>query len=247
MSGTICWPNGDTTRPIVTSPYGRRPVTIPGASSFHRGVDTVGYSIIHAIADGVVESVGWIKGWEGGGYMVWIRHDGFLSRNLHLVDGSALVGVGQRVAAGQPIAHMGNTGIDGGVHHHLEVVVNGDQVDPIPFITARLAASGYAQTAYNSVEEYMSSKEDGRFIAAFDGNILVVDIFAGTYWNIARGLPTVGLAFERRDWYVKALGVDELVGPQSPNWIAGLNDITNEGTLDKGVLEEIRKTLAAHH
>jgi hypothetical protein len=138
--GSMLWANGTTTRPNVSSGFGRRPVTIAGASSFHRGCDFTGYATVRAVAAGKVVHVGWMAGWPTGGYMVWIQHDGFLSRSLHLVNGSARVHVGQWIDAGDALATMGATGINGGVHHHLEIVVNGVQVDPVPFITARLTA-----------------------------------------------------------------------------------------------------------
>jgi hypothetical protein len=237
----MVWPNGTTTRPIVTSGYGPRPVTIAGASSFHRGLDTIGYDLVCAVADGVVESVGWRPGWGGGGYMVWIRHDGFLSRLLHNAEGSARVSPGDAVRMGQPVAVMGNTGIDGGRHSHLEIVVNGTQVDPLPFVTARLAQ--HAITAARTVPE---EEQDMQYIANFGGDILLVDVGQKTYWNIAAGMDTVANAFKRRDWFVKDLGMRELTGPQPPLFIAGFRNITDEATIDSKVLAELRAELSAH-
>lgn len=135
----MLWPNGTTTRPNITSGFGPRPVTIEGASSYHAGTDFTGYSTVRAVAAGSVVHIGWRSGWSAGGYMVWLQHDGFLSRSLHMVDGSAQVSMGQQVSVGQAIGTMGNTGINGGVHHHLEIAPGGGgQVDPVPFITARI-------------------------------------------------------------------------------------------------------------
>ncbi|MEV4735570.1 MULTISPECIES: M23 family metallopeptidase [unclassified Microbacterium] len=141
-------PNGTKTLPAISSPYGPRTAPVAGASTFHRGVDFVGYSRIHAIAPGRVVVVGTPAGWAGGGVQVWIQHDGFLSRSMHMVTGSPTVRVGQNVDEGHDLGAMGKTGNVSGVHHHLEIVVNGIQIDPVPFLTNHLAAvSGGASTS----------------------------------------------------------------------------------------------------
>ncbi|MEV4737194.1 MULTISPECIES: M23 family metallopeptidase [unclassified Microbacterium] len=140
-------PNGTKTLPPITSHFGPRRAPVAGASTFHRGTDFVGYSRIHAVAAGRVVVVGTPPGWAGGGVQVWIQHDGFLSRSMHMVTGSPTVRVGQDVAEGQDLGAMGKTGNVSGVHHHLEIVVNGVQVDPVPFLSTHLAAvSGGAST-----------------------------------------------------------------------------------------------------
>lgn len=135
----MLWPNGSAARPPVTSPYGPRRAPVAGASTFHRGTDFVGFTRVRAIADGIVVAVGTPGGWAGGGTQVWIQHAGFLSRSMHMVKGSPVVRVGQRVLAGEDLGQMGRTGNVSGVHLHLEIVVNGVQVDPVPFISNRLS------------------------------------------------------------------------------------------------------------
>lgn len=137
------WPNGTKTKPYVSSGFGPRNLANPKASKFHRGMDTVGFSTVRAVEDGVVRVVGTPGGWSGGGTQVWIQHDGFFSRSLHLASYS--VHVGQQVKAGDPIGVMGRTGaID--IHLHLEIspgkvhYSNTGQVDPVPFITERLGS-----------------------------------------------------------------------------------------------------------
>ncbi|MDP6882361.1 MAG: M23 family metallopeptidase, partial [Alteromonas macleodii] len=44
------------------------------------------------------------------------------------------VSIGEVVTKGEPIAKMGNTGRSTGVHVHYEVIRNGKQVDPLPFV-----------------------------------------------------------------------------------------------------------------
>lgn len=132
------YPNGSTARPVVTSRFGPRKAPTPGASTFHRGTDYVGFSTVCAVAPGVVTVVGTPRGWAGGGVQVWVQHDGFLARYLHLAARSPKVREGQRVTAGQPLGVMGKTGTASGVHLHLEIVVRGSQVDPDTYLTARI-------------------------------------------------------------------------------------------------------------
>lgn len=134
----MLWPDGSTSMPKITSPFGYRRHPLSGEHKLHAGVDFVGFSTVRSVAAGRVVAVGTPRGWVGGGTQVWIQHDGFLSRSLHLVRGSILVQVGDWVAEGAPLALMGNTGASGGVHLHLEIVYGGRQVDPVPFIQARL-------------------------------------------------------------------------------------------------------------
>ncbi|WP_341942350.1 M23 family metallopeptidase [Microbacterium sp. LWH10-1.2] len=135
-AGQVLWPNGTTTRPAISSPFGPRTAPTDGASTYHLGCDFVGYSSVKSIADGRVTVVGTPPGWGPGGLQVWVQHDGFLTRSLHLA--STSVSVGQQVGPGTPLGIMGKSGNVTGVHHHLEVVVGGAQIDPVPFITNRI-------------------------------------------------------------------------------------------------------------
>lgn len=155
----MLWPNGSAThRPNLSAEghFGWRNSTAPGASKYHRGQDFWGLGIVRSIEDGTVVFVGWGSevGW-GGGYQVWIQHDGFFTRSLHLVDGSAPVRKGDHVKAGDPIGTEGMTGAYQ-VHLHLEVTpgswhtANVGQVDPVAFITARLTTGAPASAPQNA-------------------------------------------------------------------------------------------------
>lgn len=142
----MLWPNGSTVPPVISSAFGPRESPIPGASTFHRGADFVWFTTVCAIADGTVVQVGVVSGWWAGGVQVWVQHDGFFSRSLHL--SSTSVRVGDRVHAGQSIGVMGSTGTATGDHLHLEVGLgqwtknNTGQVDPVTFIMSHLGAAG---------------------------------------------------------------------------------------------------------
>lgn len=102
---------------------------------------------MRAIAAGTVKVVGTPSGWSGGGRQVWIQHDGFYSRSLHL--SSYSVKNGQRVNEGDIIGVMGATGNVTGVHLHLEIAYGtlsyngGTQIDPVPFIRARVSTGNW--------------------------------------------------------------------------------------------------------
>ena len=199
----MLWPNGTTTRPPITSPFGRRPAPVAGASTTHRGTDFVGYSRIRAIAAGRVVRVGTPDGWSGGGVQVWIQHDGFLTRSMHMVKGSPVVEVGEWVEAGDELGEMGATGNVSGKHHHLEVVVNGVQIDPVPFITSRIA--GPTGGAFSPEEDDMDAEQDQRlknienavlrYIPQADGNKVIqprtddLAVWLGIIMDMIRSLP----------------------------------------------------------
>lgn len=136
----MLWPNGTKTRPTISSPYGWRVHPVTGVRKLHAGADLIGYALVRAIAPGTVVAVGTPRGWEGGGIQVWVQHSGVLSRSMHLKS-TPSVRVGESIEEGRILGIAGKTGTATGIHHHLEVVVDGAQIDPVPFITARLATT----------------------------------------------------------------------------------------------------------
>ena len=179
---TVLWPNGKTTPPNFSweGHFGWRNANLSYASSFHRGQDFYGLGEVHSIADGIVRVVGRVGGWAGGGYMVWIQHDGFFSRSLHLQENSARVVTGQRVVAGQVIGIEGATNAGGygmARHLHLEITPgelhfgNSGQIDPRAWLKARVGKSGGttgggggSANDYDDLENDMSAKDDLEFL-----------------------------------------------------------------------------------
>ena len=118
------------TRGVWTSGFGYR------WGVLHGGIDianSIGTPIL-AAADGVVIDVG-----PTAGYGAWVKlkhSDGTVTLYGHI--NSWLVGVGDRVMAGDQIATMGNRGNSTGPHLHFEVLLGGtDRVDPVGWLSKR--------------------------------------------------------------------------------------------------------------
>ena len=150
----------------VTSLFGYRNTGIKGASTNHKGID-IGAStqgvqgdLIRSAITGYVSHIGWIT---GGGYAVYIvgggtNDDGtegaqVVTKYMHLMDKSTLdyIQVGDIVSAGSPIGHMGNTGVSSGPHLHFQVEVNGEPVDPLPWLYGSWNIQKTGQTVVDGV------------------------------------------------------------------------------------------------
>lgn len=110
----------------VTSNFGYR------WGRLHAGTD-VGVpqgTTVRASRGGQVVTAGWVGGY---GNCVIIDHgDGVSTRYGHL--SQVLVSVGQYVDQGDQIALSGNTGRSTGPHLHFEIRINGEAVDPLPYL-----------------------------------------------------------------------------------------------------------------
>ena len=116
----------------VSSSYGYRVHPIDGGKNLHRGVDiaVAQGTAIHAIQDGRVVSAG-----DAGSYglCIVIEDDkGYQSRYAHC--SSLSVTAGQEVKRGDVIAAVGSTGNSTGPHLHLEVMLNGEYLNPYYFV-----------------------------------------------------------------------------------------------------------------
>ncbi|MBO5089756.1 MAG: peptidoglycan DD-metalloendopeptidase family protein [Clostridia bacterium] len=103
-----------------------------GAGRNHKAIDFAGHrgTAIFAAQSGTVTCAGYRGNY---GYLVEIDHgNGLKTRYAHC--DALCVKVGQTVAQGQQIAKMGNTGRSTGDHLHFEVLKNGVQVNPAPYI-----------------------------------------------------------------------------------------------------------------
>ncbi|WP_407649713.1 M23 family metallopeptidase [Goodfellowiella coeruleoviolacea] len=118
------------TQGVFTSGFGGRWGTT------HYGIDlanVIGTPVL-SVADGTVVEAG-----PASGFGLWVRvqhDDGTITVYGHVNE--ILVQQGQRVAAGEEIATMGNRGNSTGPHLHFEVWLNGSQkIDPLPWLAAR--------------------------------------------------------------------------------------------------------------
>ncbi len=128
-------PPVDLAQVYVSSVFGYRTDPFTGRRRIHKGIDLAGRTgtSIVSTADGVVADVS-----RGGytGLVVQIDHGyGYSTVYGHLA--KALVRKGQRVARGQTIAELGNTGRSTGPHLHYSVFYHGRAVDPANFFYAQ--------------------------------------------------------------------------------------------------------------
>ena len=117
----------------LTSGFGYRRDPFTGLRRFHNGIDIAGPSgtAVRSAMAGVVAHVGSQSG--NYGKFIIVRHtNGFQTLYAHL--SSFSVSLGQRVARGQRVGLMGNTGRSTGSHLHFSVIKNGRFTNPIPYL-----------------------------------------------------------------------------------------------------------------
>ena len=134
----------------MTSDFG------PRSSGFHKGIDftgnpnvSSGYDYILAFDDGVVTGVcntysktGKVGGTGDMGNYVIIDHgNGLQTLYAHMKAGSLRVSAGQKVKRGQQVGEIGSTGFSTGPHLHFEVRVNGNKVNPAPYLGIKSKAN----------------------------------------------------------------------------------------------------------
>jgi len=128
----------------ITSGFGNR--SCGGCSSFHGAIDVASNDIrgtpITAFADGEIviskangttfQSSSSNMG-TGYGWYVVIRHeDGLRTRYGHMMEKGKPVGT--KVEAGDVIGKVGSTGSSTGAHLHFEVIINGENINPMPYV-----------------------------------------------------------------------------------------------------------------
>lgn len=94
-------------------------------------------------------------------YVRILHDDGSMALYAHLAEAGVLVGVGQRVEAGQRIGLSGNTGYSTAPHLHFAVQVNRSmQLEAIPF-RMPAAQAGTGAEAPGRIQATSSSSADG--------------------------------------------------------------------------------------
>lgn len=126
----------------LASGFGWRTHPIYKVKKMHTGIDfaaSIG-TPIYATADGTVAEVS-VK-FSGYGKMVEIDHGfGYRTRYAHMHAFS--VRRGQNVKRGDLIGYVGNTGLSTASHLHYEVLIKGDQVDPVHYFYNDLSPAEY--------------------------------------------------------------------------------------------------------
>jgi murein DD-endopeptidase MepM/ murein hydrolase activator NlpD len=134
-------PNGESVRkalmrtPIdgarLTSGFGMRTHPTLGYTKMHRGVDfgAPTGTPIYAAGDGVIEKIGPNSSY---GNYIRIRHNSEYSTAYAHMNGFAKgLEQGDRVRQGDIIGYVGTTGRSTGPHLHYEVLIAGEQVNPL--------------------------------------------------------------------------------------------------------------------
>ncbi|WP_307866413.1 M23 family metallopeptidase [Leucobacter chromiisoli] len=119
----------------LTDPFGYRTAPVEG---FHDAQDfaAAAGTPIQAIADGVVLEAGYSS--DGCGFGLKLQHeiDGMdvQSRYCHMQDASNTLQEGDAVEVAETVGRVGNTGMSFGAHLHLVIKIDGEAVDPMPFL-----------------------------------------------------------------------------------------------------------------
>ena len=125
-------------RPItkgwLSSYFGMRTHPISGRREMHKGIDFAGAmgGAVIAVAKGVVTYAG--KRYSYGNLIEIAHGNGYSTRYAH--NSRLLVSVGDTVEKGFQIAEIGSSGRSTGPHVHFEVLKDGREINPVPFIRA---------------------------------------------------------------------------------------------------------------
>ena len=143
-NGTLQWP-------VERGRFGRGYGS--GEGGYHLAIDIEGPqgSEVMAAAPGIVGYVG--NELRGYGNVVLVVHPGGWV-TLYGHNERVLVHAGQRVRQGQQLADLGSTGRSVGPHVHFELIYQGRNCDPLPFVTPSevehlSAAEPVQHTAWN--------------------------------------------------------------------------------------------------
>ncbi|MBV8191164.1 MAG: M23 family metallopeptidase [Alphaproteobacteria bacterium] len=142
----------------ISSPFGsRRYYGRRTGGGFHNGIDYEGRigEPIYAAADGVINHQGWYFAY---GQTVKISHaDNFETLYAHMSRFADGVGPGSRVRKGDVIGYVGASGRSTGAHLHFSVIINGQFVDPMPYITEKAGSNLLAGDALVSFKQWQQA------------------------------------------------------------------------------------------
>jgi murein DD-endopeptidase MepM/ murein hydrolase activator NlpD len=126
----------------LASGFGNRIHPVYKVKKMHAGIDFAAEigTPIYATADGKVAVVD-VK-FSGYGKMVEVDHGfGYRTRYAHMHEFA--VRTGQNLKRGDLIGYVGNTGMSTAPHLHYEVLINGEQVNPVHYFFNDLTPAEY--------------------------------------------------------------------------------------------------------
>jgi murein DD-endopeptidase MepM/ murein hydrolase activator NlpD len=115
----------------ISSGFGMRFHPVLGYTRMHKGIDfavPVGTPVM-AAGTGTVKIAGHMGGY--GNYLRIDMGNGYGTAYGHLSRFAPGIHMGSRVRQGQVVAYSGNTGMSTGPHLHYEILVKGEQVNPL--------------------------------------------------------------------------------------------------------------------
>lgn len=135
-------------RCIITSHFGMRKHPISGERKMHNGVDIVGSTDgkvghtdhILAHSGGVVLSEGYDT---SAGYFCNIQVSDEVTMVYYHMKGRCVYREGNTVKEGTILGYMGKTGNATGAHLHFGIKVNGEWVDPEPYLNKEFPVTKY--------------------------------------------------------------------------------------------------------
>jgi murein DD-endopeptidase MepM/ murein hydrolase activator NlpD len=170
----------------ISSPFGRR--TYYGRSTsaaFHNGIDYEGKpgEAILAAGDGVVNHAGWYFNY---GRTIKISHgDNFETLYAHMSRFAPSVTPGMHVRKGEVIGYVGSTGRSTGPHLHFSVIIDGQFVDPAPYISEN---GGHSTLAGQSLVVFRKWQQDIRQITDVKATRSISDFWSRSPFNPDRRL-----------------------------------------------------------
>lgn len=192
----------------ITLYYGNQ--TLNGEPYFHTGIDMVRQTnrldtIVAAEKGKVIKVVSNVTGRDlnkGYGNYVELQHgNNIVTKYCHLKYGNIKVKLGQIVAKGQEIGYMGDTGYTFGAHLHFQVIQNGKNVDPLPYLEDKKTIVAYDEKMYT----------EGNYIVLAD--VLNVRTGPSTKYSIVRYPDLTQNAKEQ---------MDKLVGYPANGYVKGM-------------------------
>lgn len=227
------WPNGLRTIPRVSGEYGPRVAPVAGASTFHRGIDLVGWANNKSPCAGTIA----FAAYNGGaGNQVTVRADNgdtfVMMHNARL-----LVSKGQRVAEGQDVGVMGTTGTSTGVHCHFETHPGGGaDVNPRDYMGRAIASAPAGGGATPIIER----EEDMTY------TLRLVEDGGASLPGVPKGSVFVGNGTDPLVW-ISNYGPEQINGVVMADWNAGaiaerISQVGLRGSGDD--LDQVYKSMA---